>query len=325
MSSQTQQPTQSKNFELWENYDRFYDDFQKENLNFDDLLIKSKTVFSDKNWTFSTKSKFNFDKTVSAAHEFTAKVKCNKGSLEIKDKPSPATKAIEYEGEVYSEKNLNVGALIKTNHVSTPKQNTHDAKVQLRFSNNKNTLVALGVEEWNVCGKVPKLFTLGASYGSYVDSAKVVTNGLVKYSLENRFIDSLKFFVKATKGDLTTLVQTNVNLSKTDDKVSSAVDLSLSFVKQVDSRTKVGGNLTHDINSKKSHAEVVGIKTFDKVKVTGKINSKREIFGGISTTGSDIIFTASGKVKINSEVESDKKTNIWLEKKFGVSVEFSRI
>jgi hypothetical protein len=70
----------SKQTEFWENYDRFYADFEKEGLNLDDLLLKNKFAFNNGKLTFSSKSKFNFGTKVAASHEHSLKAKVFKGN-----------------------------------------------------------------------------------------------------------------------------------------------------------------------------------------------------------------------------------------------------
>ena len=48
----------------WENFDRSFDDFEKEGFNLDDLLVKSKLVFSGSKTTFSRFSASVFPVTV---------------------------------------------------------------------------------------------------------------------------------------------------------------------------------------------------------------------------------------------------------------------
>ena len=67
----------SKNLtQFFESHDRSYNDFEKEGLNLDDLMLKTKLAFVDGKYTFSSKSRYNLGEKNSSDHEYGLKVAC---------------------------------------------------------------------------------------------------------------------------------------------------------------------------------------------------------------------------------------------------------
>ncbi len=326
----------SKLTTYWESYDRFYDDFQKEGLNLDDLLLKSKFNFYDGKLTFSSKSKFNFGAVASAAHEVTLKHKCKKGTVELKEKVGEVSFESEYNH--WSKDNLSVGSFVKAVVSQSEKSCSSDSKVQLRVHHNDNLLLTLGAEEWNVCKGSPQVFAIGGSYGKVTEGGdkgtertKLSFNGLLNFNVETKYLQLVRLFAKAQKGDLTGLFLANVRRTQSSDEkkeTTHSVSLESRFTKEVNSTTKVGGFIAHDIDSKKTNAEVVVSKNFDRVRVNAKVNSKREAIVGITSVHDDITFNVAAKStlqgKTEKEGDSENHRN-WVDFKFGASVEFNRL
>ncbi len=310
----------------WENYDRFYDDFQKEGLNFDDLLLKTKFNFHDNKLTFSHKSKFNFgSKGASASHEASLKHKCAKGSLEVKEKAGEFT--VESERNLHSKENYKVGTFVKAVVKQGETGCCSNVKVNFRFHHKNNALFTLGTEDWNACKGYPQVLSLGGSYGKNVENAKVTFNGLLNFGVDTKFLHLAKFFVLVKQGDLTGLIQANVNRNKQENaEATNAFDVSASFVKQVCETTKVGGQITHDLEKKSTNAEAVLSKKFDKVRLNAKVSTKKEASFGITSTFDDVTINVSLKkvLKCKKEEGDCGKSN-WLDLKFGASVEVNRL
>ena len=170
----------SKLTTYWEDYNRFYDDFQKEGLNIDDLLLKTKLNFNDRKLTFSSKSKFNFGAVASAAHEITLKQKNKNGSIELKEKLGEVS--IEAEHNLLSKDNLSVGSYVKTVVSQSEKSCCSDSKVQLRFHHKDNVLLTIGAEKWNLCQGAPKVFSVGGSYGNISEGVNYSLNALLNFN-----------------------------------------------------------------------------------------------------------------------------------------------
>lgn len=314
--------------EYWENYDRFYDDLQKEGQNLDDLLIKNKFGFHNGKLTFSNKSKFNFGPKVAASHEYALKAKLSKGTAEFKVKNGQYT--VETELDHFAKDQINVGSFANFETNNNSEGCNTNGKVHLRIHHKDNALLTVGVENLNLCTGAAGLLALGSSFGRVVDGNRVTFNSLVKYNLEAKHLALVSFFVKAKKGDTTGLFITNVNKKRVenDPLLTQEVDLALKVVKQVCPRTKVGGELTHDINTAKTNLTLVSSLQFDKVRVNAKLDAERALTLGITSVHDDLtlIFTAKaalqGKLEKVGEAEI-KKT--WVNHQFGVSAEFNRV
>ena len=88
----------------------------------------------------------------------------------------------------------------------------------------------------------------------------------------------------------------------------------------------MGGLIAHDVDSKKTNAEVVVSKNFDRVKVNAKLNSKRQAIVGITSVNDDITFNVAVKSTLQGKTEKDDDVHIgWIDFKFGASIEFNRI
>ena len=312
----------------WENYDRFYDDFQKEGLNLDDLLFKTKLNFYDGKLSFSSKTKYNFNAVASAAHEITLKHKNSRGTVEIKEKVGEI--AFEAEHNHWSNDCFSVGSFVKTVIKQSESSCRSDAKVQLRVQHKDNILVTLGAENWNACKGLPKDFVIGTSFGQKTEGSKLAFNTLFNFNVETSFLQFAKFFAKAQKKDVTGVFLANLKRSQSDDKKEStnSVDISALFTKELDSTTKLGGFIGHDIDTKTTDAEVVFSKKFDRLKLNAKVTSKRNAIIGVTSVHDDITFNVAAKstLQCKSEKEGDVESKRhWVDFKFGASVEFNRL
>lgn len=316
----------SKLTAYWENYDRFYDDFQKEGLNLDDLLFKSKLNFLDNKLTFSHKSKFNFSqKGASASHELGLKHKCKHGTKELKEKAGEFS--LETELNHVEKDNIKVGSFHKTVVKHGENGHSSNVKVQLRVHHKDNALVTLGVEDWNACSGHPRVFALGGSYGKATEGKKHSFNGLLHFNIETRFLQLARFFVLHNQGDFTGLFEANIKRSQNESNESNnAIDLTAKFTKQVCEKVKVGGLLYHDIDSKKTNAEVVVSKKFDRLTFHGKVTSNREALVGITSVRDDLTLNVALKKTLRTKPKDEGEGNRhWFDMKFGASVEFNRL
>jgi hypothetical protein len=313
----------------WENYDRFYDDFQKEGLNLDDLLFKTKLNFYDGKLSFSSKTKFNFNSVATAAHEITLKHKNSKGTVELKEKVGEIT--LEAEHNHWSKDNLSVGSFVKAVVNQSKSGCKSDAKVQLRVHHKDNILVTLGAENWNACKGLPKDFVIGTSFGQTTEGSKLAFNTLFNFNVETSYLQLVKFFAKAQKGDVTGVFLANLRRSQSDDDKkdsTNSIDISALFTKELDSTTKLGGFIGHDIDSKKTDAEVVLSKKFDKLRLNAKVTSKRSAIIGVTSVHDDITFNVAAKSTLQCKSEKDRDVESqrhWIDFKFGASVEFNRL
>jgi hypothetical protein len=317
--------------EYWESYDRFYDDFEKEGMNLEDLLLKSKFNFHQGKLTFSSKSKFNIGSKVSANHEVGLKHKCSKISIDFKSKTG-GENTLEIEGDSYKKEHITVAGYVKSVNNLSENKNSGDTKASVRIHHKDNLLLTLGVENWKCCNGGPKDFVIGGSFGKRVEEVKLTFNTLFNFNIDTKFLKLARFFVKGNKGDLTGLFLVNANRSESGEgekKVTTqAFDLALKFTKQVCPKTKVGGSLSHNIDDQKTEVALVGSHQFDRLRLNAKVSTERDLTLGVTSVQDDITFSFAAKSSLGSASEDSgetKKSKYWVNYKFGASVEFNRV
>ena len=314
----------SKLISYWESYDRFYDDFQKEGLSFDDLLLKSKLIFLDSKFTFSSKSKFNFERAA-VAHEVGLKVKQKKYTIELKQKQGGEV-SIESENEIWKNDKFMIGSLVNCNILQSERNYENDSKVQLRFHYKDNSLFTFGVENWNKTKYPKNNFVLGGSFGKNTNESIIIHNVLFNYSIEHKFIQSIKLLRRYENKDFTKAFLVNIQRSRIEDSsnINNAFDLTALFTKQICPGLKVGGLISHEIDSQRTTTELVLSKKIDKVRLNAKINNKSEISVGLTSSYDDITINLCAKSTFKSKtIENSEK--IIKEVKFGSSIEFNRL
>ena len=318
----------SKLTTYWESYDRFYDDFQKEGLNLDDLLLKNKFAFNNGKLTFSSKSKFNFGTKVAASHEHSLKAKVFKGTLDFNVKNGEFT--VESEQDHHQKDHIQVGSYLKSVTSHSAEACNSDANLQIRVHHKDNLLVSLGLENGSICkGLAPHVVSLGTSYSTPVDDKRVTFNTLFKLNVDSKHLSLISFLLKAKNAKTTGFFLANINKIEGEDKKSNQeIDLSFKFVHAVSDKTKIGGSLNHDINTKKSEATFVASHKFDNVRVNAKLDSQRALSLGITSVRDDLTLGFTAKSELKSATEKSGETTTkkhWFNHKFGVSAEFNRL
>jgi len=298
------------------------------------LLLKTKFAFNNGKLNFSSKSKFSLGTKSGVDHEYTLKHKCSRLSAEFKHTASGET-SLETENKCFSREDVEVGAYTKVTLDQGENRRNLNANVQLRVHHKNNALLALGVDRWNPLVGAPSLLTAYGSYGHTVDGTRLTFNSYLNFDLATKFAPLVRFFVKGNKGDFTGLVVANVNrrlVENSEDrdhpKVCNDVDLAFRFHNVVDSKTRVGGTLTHDLNSKTTNAVLAGSHHMDKVRLNGKISTDRSCTVGITSTFDDLTLnfvaasTLGGAVEKSGETETAR---FWVNYRFGLSAEFNRL
>lgn len=315
----------SKITEYWESYDRFYSDFEKEGMNLEDLLLKSKFGFNAGKLTFSSKSKFNLGKN--ASHEISLKHKCSKLTAELKTKTG-GENTLEVEADLYKKDDIKVGLFANSTYKLSECSCDCNTKAHFRVHHKDNALVTLGLENWDCCKGIPKDLVVGTSFGKVNDGHKFTVNTKFNFNIDSKFLQLAQFFVKGTKGDFTGLFNANLNRQAAEGGATQDMDFSFRFTKQLDDKVKVGGSLTHEVNSKKTNFAVVGSKQFDRVRVNGKVSSDRDLTVGITSVQDDITFSFAAKSTLACKTQKEgdaEKVRHFVNYGFGATVEFTRI
>lgn len=316
--------------EFWENFDRYYDDFEKEGLNLDDLQLKSKLNFYLGSLQFSSKSRYNFGSVVGANHDFGLKHKTPTSVIDVKTKPGE--NSVEAEFRIYKQGDLEVGGhTIATVKQTAEKSNT-DATVNLRVHHKDNVLVTLGLRDWDFINTSPRSLALGASFGRFDRGLRLTFNAFFNFSLENKHLNLIRFLIKGSQGSFTGSFLTNVNrtVSVVDEKpeVLHAVDLALKFTESLNIFSKIGATISHDVNSKNTDAVFVGSHIVDRVRLNGKVSTKRDLTLGVTSVHDDITFSFAVKAALATAVDKTGEVEVkrhWLNYKFGASVELNRL
>lgn len=321
--------------EYTENLERSFDDFEKEGMSLDAFLAKTKVVFHGWKLTFSSKSKFALGEKSSVAHEYTLKHKCSRGTSEFKHVATGLT-SLELDWSVHRQGDVEVAALGKFELTQGQDKRTSNGNVSVRVHHRNNALLSVGVEKWNFLGcPCPQLWSAYGSYGHVVDGTRLTFNGLVNWSCETKFAPLVRLLVKGTRGDFTGLLVTNVNRTlneNTEDStktvVDNKVDVAFRFNNVIDSKTKVGGTISHDVASKTTNATFAAVHVMDKVKVNAKIWTDRQLTVGLTSSFDDVTLNFAANTTLNTvtETEGEKSsTRNWLSYKFGLSAEFNRV
>lgn len=316
--------------EFWENFDRYYDDFEKEGLNLDDLQLKSKLNFLLGNLQFSSKSKFNLSGVAGVDHEFGLKHKSPTSVVELKTKPGE--NSVEAEFRIYKQGDLEVGGhTVAVLSQNAEKSNT-DGKVNLRVHHKDNVLVTLGLADWDFLNTSPRSVALGASFGRIDRNLRLTFNAFFNFSLESKHLNLVRLLVKGSQGSFTGSLLANVKRAVTvvDEKpeVLQAVNVAFKFTESLNLFSKIGASIKHDVNSKKTEAAFVGSHIVDRVRLNGKLTTKRDLTLGITSVHDDVTFSFAVKSALASAVDKTGEVEVkrhWLNYNFGASVELNRL
>lgn len=321
--------------EYWETYNLNHDDFLKEGMNLDDLLLKTKFNFHQGNLTFKSKSKFNFDsRGARAGHDIALKYKlCKNSTIELKEKDN-GENTLEAIIDLGNKDDFSFSGFANLKFLRNANVRDVDSKIHLRTHYKNQGLLSLGVEGWDPLSGAPRLLSAGTSFGLKNDDVHSVFNTYFVFNTQERFLSLARFFIQAKKQNFQGRLVANVNRALSSDQgnenksVSQNVDVNVSFNHQYDSRTRVGGELNYDYSDKSSNANLAVSHQLDKVRLNGKISTDKSITCGVTSVYDDLTFTISGKGTLNSttsQVEDKDVKNYWVAYKFGVSLECNRL
>lgn len=318
----------------FEDFDRSYDDFEKEGLNLDDLLLKSKFAFLSGKYTFSSKSKFAFGTKNSAAHEYSLKHKCDTATINLKHKANGET-TIDSDAKCYTKDNLTLRSYSKFVLNQNEKSKNLDATVMLRFHHKKNALFSVGVENWSALNGSPDTLTAYTSYGNVNNGANLVFNTYLNYNFVHKFLPRATFLLRAEKGDVHGYLQANVNRNRVETNetenpvhINQAIDLLAKFVKVIDSKKRLGATVTYNLENKKSDAAIYFSHVLDRVKLNARVTTDRRLAVGITSAFDDVTINFAAGSVFNSKTETSGEVetrNHWADFNFGLTVEFNRV
>jgi hypothetical protein len=318
----------------FEDFDRSYDDLEKEGLNLDDLLVKSKFAFLNGKYTFSSKSKFAFGTKNSASHEYSLKQKLQNATINLKHKASGET-TIDADAKCYTKDNLTLRTFSKFVLNQNEKSKNLDATVMLRFHHKENNLLSVGFENWSALNGSPENITAYTSYGHNKNDAKLVFNTYLNYNFVQKFLPKASFLLRAEQGDVHGYLQANVNRNRVETNetenpvhINQAIDLLAKVVKVVDSKQKVGATIGYNLESKKSDVAVYWSKVLDRVRLNARVTTDRALTVGVTSAFDDVTvnFAAGSVLNTKTETVGEVETkNHWADFNFGLTVEFNRV
>lgn len=319
--------------QYWESYDRQYDDFEKEGMNLDDLLAKTKFSFGGL-YTFSSKSKFNWGAKAGASHEYGLKRKCNKAQIDFKHKDKGET-SVEVDAKAFAKDDVKVNLYSKLVLDQGADRCNSDVTAMLRVHHRDNALVSLGVENWKPCEGSPNNLTAYGSYGLVRDGAKFSINSYLNFDVKSKFLPVAKVVTSYQKGNVRGYLQGNLNRKQvdTDDKenpkvTSQTFDFTAKAIQDVCPKTKAGFSANYNLESKAFNVAFIGSKVIDRVRLNGRVGTDRSLTLGITSAYDDVTIGFAAKANLQSvshkegEVETFKHHATY---KFGLSAEFNRV
>ena len=318
----------------FEDFDTNYDSFEKEGLNLDDLLLKSKFAFMNGKYTFSSKSKFAFGGKNSASHEYSLKHKSQIGTINFKNKASGET-TLETDTSCYTHKDMKLKAYSKFVLNQNENSKNLDANVLLRVHHKNNALLSFGFENWSALSGCPSTVTAYTSYGVNNSGANLVFNTYFNYSLLHKFLPKVGLLMRAEKGDVHGYLLANINRNRVISKenenestINQAVDFLAKVVKNVNSKTNVGATVTYNLEDKSSSTAIYLSHVLDRVKLNAKVDTGRNLSLGVTSAFDDVTINFAAGTTLNSKtvtIDSSETKTHWADSKFGLTVEFNRV
>lgn len=319
----------------FENNDRFYDDFEKEGMNLNDLQLKNKFNFKAGKHTFSSKSRFDVGTKSKVSHELGFKTKCSGGFVDIKAKNNGEV-SLDTDNQCIVKDDVILRSYSKFVFEQNEAKKNLNADVMMRVHHKDNALFSFGCEKWNVCAGAPTTASVYGSYGHNVEGTRFTGNMYVNYDIKNKFVPLAKFFVRAQKDKLHGFIQANINSTqntvedteKPKTVTSQKYDLVARVFNQVNDTCKAGLTLKYNVDAKKADVVLSGSHVADRVKFNGKIESDKSVTVGVTSVMDDVTvaFAARSALMTVTEKVEDKDVNKYHANfNFGLTAEFNRL
>jgi len=322
--------------EYFENFERSYDDFEKEGMNLDDLQVKNKFNFMNGKYTFSSKSKFNFGAKNRAAHEFGLKHKCKRATIDCKSKDAGEV-SIESDSKCVTKDNMALYTYAKFALDQGENRRNLNTDVMFRIHHKDNVLFSFGVEKFNF-SSAPTNYSAYGSYGHNMDgNDKVTANVYLNYDVKNKFLPLAKFLIKGQKDKVHGYVQANINStqntvedSEKQQKIvtSQQYDFIARVISQVTDSTKAGATLRYNVDKKQADLTLSGSHVVDRVRFNGKLSCDNSLTLGVTSVFDDVTvnFAARSELKTTKQtVEEKEVSKHHVNYNFGLSAEFNRL
>lgn len=321
--------------EYFENFERSYDDFEKEGMNLDDFQLKNKFNFKSGKYTFSSKSRFNFGASNKAAHDFGLKHKCSAGTIDVKAKNN-GEMTVETDNQCVVRDNVILRSYSKFVLEQNQTKKCLNGDVMLRVHHKDNALFSFGTEKWNVCAGAPTSASVYGSYGHNFDGTKVTGNMYVNCDIKNKFVPSAKFFVRAQKDKLHGYVQANVNSTQSTVEdterptpvTSQHYDVVARVINQVNDTCKAGITLKYNVDAKKADVVLSGSHVADRVRFNGKISSDNSLTLGVTSAFDDVTVAFAARSELMTVPQKNEENEVnrhHVNFNFGLSAEFNRL
>lgn len=326
-----------------DDYKKFYLDLQN-NMNNEDLTIKSNLKFENNKINFISFSNFNL-KNKERNHNYYLKyfllnsetkdcIDYGKYSNSVKifnnnDRFSVETKLNYYNMNGNYKKNKLYQYVFRFFYKPYSScYNKNDFHFQFKFFPNENFLFTVGLERINFVYILPKRIVLGLSIGNMFKSYNFRSGYYIKYETDSNFISSQKVYCKVYDTKYTVLFEIDSNISQTNDDrkdVISSKEYTLYFINEINNNLQVGGSVSYDNMSDKCDIELMTILTTGNSTVNLNISNKNMIYNIKTILNDKLSYSITGKIgyseySLNDNINQEKN---YYSSSFGIGVEIN--
>lgn len=307
--------------EFWEDYDKFFREFENEGgIGLDDLAIKSR-IETNGNFLIKTFSKFNQGLRPMPMthnlyfslnkHDSNVEVSIDEDKVEITSSINRLMKP--YQLGIYLKSTLNAqGNLTGLN-----------SNFELRMNFKHFAFLGLGVNGISKVGGMPKSLSLSTSYGKFLRGHRLTINTLFDYNLKSKNLSNFKFLLKMKKSEFTGFVCAE---SSKNEKAMTQNDVSLKCIYQLNDQVKLGLSASKDLTKQTSVTSFLYSRFFDRVRVNARLDSTNSFSLGITSIYKGITISAAIKTDLVKKASDwNKNVNWGINHKFGFSAEISNL
>lgn len=321
----------NKNFEEFESQTFYIPDY--------DLVAKTNLKFYKGRVLFNSTSSYNLLQKVSSSHKYKLSHQVRNSQTEFNHNSLGETN-VEHENLFYQRPNYDLGAYFNMNLDQGEYRRNFLTAASLRYHHKDDLMLSLGVDNWDPLAFSPKNLTLNLSLGRRIkEKYKLSLNTYLSYSRSMQVISDAKFYVIGRTNDTNALIEI-VNNNSVDNNVtideknnssnvsSHSIRINSRFNKVLNDKVVLGGNFSHDVNSKTSTFDLLGSFKIDRVKIISKLSSDRSLSLGINSVFDGIALNFGVKSKLGCKTDTlgeRELTKHWIDYKFGFGISFDRV
>jgi len=341
----------SKLTDFHEDYNEKFNDFEDDNFgtNLNDLTLKNNLNFYKEKFNLQTTSAFNFGGKNSANHSYKLSHESKNCNTTI-EKNNQGEKSYECNVSWKKINDIEIGSYFYMFCNQSKDLRDFSSKAQLRLHFRDQFLFSFGFEEFDFLkSRLPNVYSAYASYGRILDKevkdpVRLSLNGYLNYNNLIQQVSGVKFFLLGENSRFNSLfelkfenqveeatVDTSSNLSGRNTGapiVTHNALLNIRFNNSAENDVTYGSNFSYNVNDKQANMELMASKKLDKIKLIGKLDTKRSMTLGVSSKLDDIELNFTTKSTLDSKsdkVEDNEFTKHWVNFDFGLSVQIERI